>query len=60
MNKKVQIILFFNWNILECGSLVWCKYQKHPYWPGIISKKIDRPNGTVYNVLFFGKYDYGL
>jgi hypothetical protein len=45
--------------MLEPGTLVWGKDGKRPYWPGIVSKKIEKPNGFVYNVLFFGTFDYG-
>jgi PWWP domain len=45
---------------LECGSVVWCKYKKYPYWPGIIWEKISKSSRTLYEVLFFGTFSLGL
>ncbi|CAF3329248.1 unnamed protein product [Rotaria sp. Silwood2] len=44
----------------ERGSIVWCKHKNYPYWPGIISNKIDKSTGTFYNVFLFGTFSYEL
>ncbi|UJR37672.1 hypothetical protein I4U23_030367 [Adineta vaga] len=44
----------------ECGSIVWCKYKKYPYWPGIIWEKTHKPTRTRYEVLFFGTFSLGV
>ncbi len=57
--KKI-FYLILNLNRLECGSVVWCKYKKYPYWPGIIWEKINKPTRILYEVLFFGTFSLGL
>ncbi|CAF0831475.1 unnamed protein product [Adineta steineri] len=47
-------------SLYDCGSVVWCKYKKYPYWPGIIWEKTNKPNRTLYEVLFFGTFSLGL
>jgi hypothetical protein len=44
----------------ECGNIVWCKYKKYPYWPGIIWEKITKPTRTLYDILFFGTFSLGI
>lgn len=44
---------------LETGSVVWCKYKKHPYWPGIIWEKNNKSNRASFEVLFFGTFTLG-
>jgi hypothetical protein len=51
---------YFNLLILDCGNIVWCKYKKYPYWPGIIWEKINKPTRTLYDVLFFGTFSLGM
>ncbi|CAF2533234.1 unnamed protein product [Rotaria sp. Silwood2] len=46
--------------LFECGTVVWCKYKKYPYWPGIIWEKAHKPTRTLYEVLFFGTFSLGL
>lgn len=44
----------------DCGSIVWCKYKKYPYWPGIIWDKISKSTRTLHDILFFGTFSLGL
>ncbi|CAF1271704.1 unnamed protein product [Rotaria sordida] len=46
--------------LYECGSVIWCKYKKYPYWPGIIWEKTHKATRTLYDVLFFGTLSLGL
>ncbi|CAF3362245.1 unnamed protein product [Rotaria socialis] len=47
-------------HIFDSGSVVWCKYKKYPYWPGIVWEKTNKANRTLYEVLFFGTFSLGL
>ena len=58
--KQKPVISILNLSILECGSIVWCKYKKYPYWPGIIWEKMNKPTRTLYDVLFFGTFSLGM
>ena len=49
-----------NGHLLECGGIVWCKYKKYPYWPGIIWEKTTKSSRTLYEILFFGTFSLGL
>lgn len=49
-----------NSSSLDCGTVVWCKYKKYPYWPGIIWEKVTKSSRTSYEVLFFGTFSIGL
>ena len=46
--------------ISDCGSIVWCKYKKYPYWPGIIWEKMSKSTRTQYDILFFGTFSLGM
>ncbi|CAF3960627.1 unnamed protein product, partial [Rotaria sordida] len=32
--------------LYDCGNVVWCKYKKYPYWPGIIWEKTHKATRT--------------
>lgn len=55
---RLSLILIFYFS--EGGSIVWCKYKKYPYWPGIIWEKITKSTRTQYDILFFGTFSLGM
>lgn len=41
--KKINCFHIVEPQLIEEGILVWCKWQRFPYWPAVVSKNSSLP-----------------